>query len=173
MIKMLLKYFRRFYYDKWFWRWKYKDGSLHVQNAADVDLPLPIRQTLNAYRKIHNQRVFADHFGDVLLAVQKINAFSWSSSERLAEENYWRFENIFLSIRLRLRLTFFLDWEVQFDQSRELSFYGISKMENCMEFVVDFFKFYKSFDFDSDAVVPYLGRKVAKCDYFRHPSLRQ
>jgi hypothetical protein len=46
-------------------------------------------------------------------------------------------------------------------------------METLMDNVIDFFNFYKKFDFESDVVFPYLGRAVAKREYMSHFSLAQ
>lgn len=54
----------------------------------------------------------------------------------------------------------FQDWNVAFDKAASLEDLGFERMHNYKDHLVDFFRFYGSFDFVNNVVCPFLGKAI-------------
>lgn len=51
-------------------------------------------------------------------------------------------------------------WNVGFNDEKRIEQFGMSKMENYKDHLIEFFKFYENFDFTNNVICPYLGQSV-------------
>lgn len=54
----------------------------------------------------------------------------------------------------------FLGWNVGFDHKKSLNAYGMERMTNYKDHLISFFDFYRTFEFNTNVICPYLGHAV-------------
>lgn len=148
----------RYHFWLWLGRWKHEVSKPHVLSSTWSLQAVPFRENLDSHWRVCVQALHGCVACDFLHATKASDAFGGWTAERCKGKLDYRL--VELVVLKSLNVLGVLGWNVAFDRKKTLSDFGIKRMTNYRDHLISFFDFYRTFEFGSNVICPFLGRAV-------------